>query len=393
MKTIDLVIIGSGPAGISTALHLLQHDAGWAERLVVIEKARHPRPKLCGGAVTRLGLNVLSGLGFPRDLPLPKAWVEQVRFVYRGRTIHVRGRPQLQVFHRAELDAYMAGQACRRGVNLRQDETVKRLAFDKDGVTVETSRGILRARAVVGGDGSKGISRRYVTGNRQPAHVARLLESLVPVAPDMAIFRQGYAEFNFTPAEDDLQGYAWDFPAFVGGRPHSNRGVYDARLSRARRRADLPAILETWLAGRGQPDERRGFAGHPIHWFSPRGPFARPRLLLAGDAAGAEPLFGEGIAPALVYGRLAAEAVQDAFSRGDFAFRDYPRRILTSELGQYLLARWLVAQAGYRLSDQRWFMEMMWFLGKLANAVIGPPPPLEKAERSEIQAALESCRE
>ncbi len=32
MRDIDLIIIGSGPAGISTALHLLQQDPGWADR-------------------------------------------------------------------------------------------------------------------------------------------------------------------------------------------------------------------------------------------------------------------------------------------------------------------------------------------------------------------------
>src|SRR3990172_10247355 len=136
MKTIDLLIVGSGPAGVSTALHLLQQDPGWAERLIVIEKARNPRGKLCGGGVTRLGLKVLSGLGLSQTLPLPMAWVEDVRFVYRGRTIHVRGQPQVQIFYRAELDAYLANQACRRGVTIRQEETVAGLAFDNNGVTV-----------------------------------------------------------------------------------------------------------------------------------------------------------------------------------------------------------------------------------------------------------------
>ncbi|MCB0028624.1 MAG: hypothetical protein KDE28_11995, partial [Anaerolineales bacterium] len=63
VETIDVAIVGSGPAGISTALHLVQRDPAWAGRMVVIDKAVHPRDKLCGGGVTHLGQNVLARLG------------------------------------------------------------------------------------------------------------------------------------------------------------------------------------------------------------------------------------------------------------------------------------------------------------------------------------------
>ncbi|MFW6097498.1 MAG: FAD-dependent monooxygenase, partial [Chloroflexota bacterium] len=49
---VDVLIVGSGPSGMSTALHLVQADAGWAERILVVDKAVHPREKLCGGGVT-----------------------------------------------------------------------------------------------------------------------------------------------------------------------------------------------------------------------------------------------------------------------------------------------------------------------------------------------------
>ena len=52
-EEVDVVIVGGGPAGVSTALHLLQLDPGWAGRMVVLEKAAHPREKLCGGGMGR----------------------------------------------------------------------------------------------------------------------------------------------------------------------------------------------------------------------------------------------------------------------------------------------------------------------------------------------------
>jgi flavin-dependent dehydrogenase len=100
-----------------------------------------------------------------------------------------------------------------------------------------------------------------------------------------------------------------------------------------------------------------------MHWFSPRNRLAWPRLLLVGDAAGSDPLFGEGIAPALGYGQVAAQALQTAFTSGDFSFRDYRRQVLTSEVGHYLWLRWAAAEGCYRYSGQSWFMHLVWTIG------------------------------
>jgi len=47
----DLLIIGAGPAGLSTALHLARQAPQLIPRILVLEKARHPRPKLCAGGL------------------------------------------------------------------------------------------------------------------------------------------------------------------------------------------------------------------------------------------------------------------------------------------------------------------------------------------------------
>jgi flavin-dependent dehydrogenase len=53
----DVVIVGSGPAGVSTWLHLHRFEPQLAARTLVLEKAQHPRPKLCGGGVMRIPLS------------------------------------------------------------------------------------------------------------------------------------------------------------------------------------------------------------------------------------------------------------------------------------------------------------------------------------------------
>jgi len=373
MQSVDLVIIGAGPAGVSTALHLLQLDPGWSGRLLLLEKATHPRHKLCGGGVTRLGLERLAELGFDLPLPLPQARVDDIRLKYASRVIHVRGQPQFVVFHRPEFDAYLADQARRRGALIRENEAVMGLSVVEGGVVVETTQATYRAQAVVGADGARGISRRIMNSGKQPTRVARLLEVVQPAPETAEHFSQRYALFDFSPVHKQLQGYFWDFPACINGEAHFNRGVYDARFAARRARARLPELLHQGLRSRGKDPQEVKLEGHPIHWFSPRSIFSKPRLLLVGDAAGADPLFGEGIAPALEYGRVAAESLQTAFAAGDFSFRDYRSRLLRSHIGHYLLLRWFVAWWSYRLSGSAWFMHTLWSFGK-ALAASAPRP-------------------
>ncbi len=363
MENTDLVIIGAGPAGISTALHLLQADPGWRSRLVVLEKESHPRHKLCGGGVTRFGLDILRALSLPDPLPIPQVAVDDARLVYRHRTVHVRGAPEFVVFHRAELDAYLAEEARRRGVQILENTPVQEISSTPDGVLVKTESTSFQARAVVGADGSKGLTRRTVGRSSARRRVARLLEVLHPADLSAPPFQNRSAIFDFTPVGDSLQGYAWEFPSKVGGQPNYNRGVFDARIARSRPKAKLPAVLGKSLQDWGADPEEGKLQGHPIHWFSPRGTFASENMVLVGDAAGVDPLFGEGIGPALGYGQVAARAIRDGFARQDFGFRDYRRRVLTAEVGRYLLLRWAIAWWGYRLSGFPGFMHLVWTLG------------------------------
>jgi flavin-dependent dehydrogenase len=99
--------------------------------------------------------------------------------------------------------------------------------------------------------------------------------------------------------------------------------------------------------------------GHPIRWFSPEVEISVPRVLLVGDAAGADPIFGEGISIALGYGAVAADEIRESLRRREYSFSRYRQRVIRSALGQTLIARWVIASIIYPLK-WRWFQILLW---------------------------------
>jgi flavin-dependent dehydrogenase len=353
---------------MSTALHLLHSDPAWAGRIVVVDKAVHPREKLCGGGITRLGADVLAGLGL--SFATPHVPVREVRLVFQELAYAVTDDPVFRVVRRDEFDHWLVQQGQARGLVVRQDEAVQALLPGPDFVAVTTDRATFRARTVVAADGSRSTVRQKLKwpGGGQ---LARLLEVLTPESEaGLPAFRDGLAVFDFSPMGQGLQGYYWDFPSLIKGQPVMNRGVFDSRVRPERPRSSLKATLAEALARRQRNLEDYSLKGHPIYWFDRRNPLARPRILLAGDAAGADPLLGEGISFALAYGQVAAASLAEAFARQDFAFASYHRRVLTHPILGQLRWRRRLAWAAYFIQYPRllrWFWRgLPWYIRLLA---------------------------
>ncbi len=340
----DILIIGSGPSGISTALHLVHADPSWAERILLVDKAVHPREKVCGGGVTLPGEAILSDLGLAFEPP--HAHVRELRMVYRGRAYAIYGDPVFRIVRRDEFDHWLLRKARERGVRVRQGEAVSEIRLERSHVEAVTENGVIRARVLVGADGSHSMVRRK-TKLHNPARMARTLEA---VTPEKSFDSQhGAAVFDVGPREAGLQGYYWDFPSIINNRPFMNRGVYDSRIHPDHPRASLKPAFRRSLMERKRRLEECTLKSGSIYLFNKQGPFARPRVLLAGDAAGVDPFVGEGISFALGYGRVAASAILDAFNGRDFSFSDYRERILADPLLSQLPHRVLLARFYYKL--------------------------------------------
>jgi flavin-dependent dehydrogenase len=344
----EVIIVGSGPAGSAVALGLAAGDPAAAARTVLLEKAHHPRDKTCAGGVIPKAVHLLGRLGVTLDVP--RVTVDQAGVAVPGARVTVDEPGLCHVVRRREFDARLAWAARDRGVALREGEHVTHVARDGGGVRVETATRTYWAPVVVGADGSGSLVRRAVVPGAAGV-VGRALMCDVPVA---ATRWDGWEarryEFDFTPCPDGVRGYRWTFPCVIDGVPHANVGVYalpptDGTRLKGELRAELGRIG-------GASTEWKAF---PIRTYAAGSALASPHALLVGDAAGVDPLMGEGISFALEHGLLAAGAILDARARADWSFGGYARAVAHGPIGRKLRRLGLGARLFYGRSQRLWF--------------------------------------
>lgn len=355
MDRYAVIIVGAGPAGTATALNLLRTDASLRGRILLLDKAIHPRDKICAGGLIPHTLECLRALEVP--LGVPHVRVDRTRVqVPPGRTLNHEEDGVCVVIRRNEFDYLLLQAAEQRGADVRQGEKVMRLVREPDAVRVVTNRTSYLARVVVGADGSGSRVRRQLVGPT-PKTIGKALMCDVPVAEtDWDGFARRRYDFDFRAVRHGLRGYMWAFPCLIEGTPHVNLGIYSqgvgspsnsALHDRLRR-----AVARLCPAGAATSRRLRAF---PICWYDATRPLAARRVVLVGDAAGAEPLMGEGISFAFEYGAFAAAAVHDALRSRDFSFGSYTRALAQAGLGKKLARLSLAAGLFYGPTSCVWF--------------------------------------
>jgi menaquinone-9 beta-reductase len=327
----DVLIAGGGPAGLSTALFLLHARPDLRGRVVVLEKARYPREKPCAGAIGGRADRLFAAIGVTVDVPSVTVGAMSVA-TSRGHAGHAV--PDIgRVVRRLEYDHRLAQIAAERGAVIVEGARVERVDVSGGGVELATAQGAFRGQVLVGADGVGSVVRRTLglPFGRYRAQVIEIDTERVDGDPDRRTL-------HFDLSDPSLTGYFWDFPTVVDGRELYCRGVYEvAGIEGAPSGGEADTPIEKRFAARL---ERQGLrlADYPQKRFGERGfelhtPFAAPRVLLVGEAAGIDPITGEGIAQAIEYGHAAATYLAPRLGSGDLRFEDWGRHLRGSRIG------------------------------------------------------------
>ena len=298
MSRFDVIVVGAGPAGSTTAYRLARAGA----RVCLLDRARFPRDKPCGGGLT---LRAVRQLPFSVE-PVVEDVVDRLEFGlgYRRRFCKRSAGPLVLMTQRRRLDAFLAERGADAGADFRDGAKVT--GVDPAGtVTVDGER--LRADVVVGADGANGTTARSL-GLPPHEHGVALEGNVGHEHVDAARFRgRMVVEVGVVPG-----GYAWVFPK----ADHVNVGVGGWQSEGPRLRERLRDLCRAYGVGE---DNVRDLRGHRLPML---GSIRRPvagRVALVGDAAGlVDPLSGDGMYEAFVSGRLASEAALE-FLAGDAA--------------------------------------------------------------------------
>jgi menaquinone-9 beta-reductase len=314
----DIVVVGGGPAGATTAIALAQAAPALASRVVLLERDRYPRDKPCAGALGGRGDAILRALGVAADVP--SVAIHGISFRGRaGEAVAVPGSIG-RVVRRVEFDHALARAAASRGVLVRDGVRISGVRVEGDLATepgergrgwavVETSEGPVRACVVVGCDGVGSVVRKSL-GLGAGSFRAQVIE--VDTEPTPGDRDRGLIHFD--ASDPRITGYAWDFPTVVDGRALVSRGVYHLRINvpeaggspgtRARG-PDVAALLDERLLAIGVDPAGRETRRYAERGFEPASRIARGPVMLVGEAVGIDPATGEGIAQAVEYGALA----------------------------------------------------------------------------------------
>ncbi|MEO7218502.1 MAG: NAD(P)/FAD-dependent oxidoreductase [Gemmatimonadaceae bacterium] len=328
-RSAQVIVVGAGPAGSSTAWHLAKLGAD----VVLLDRGAFPRDKVCAEYLSPQASRILASMGAmeaidasgpahltgmrvraPNGCELTGNFVAQHGFsAFRDRGIALR---------RSILDAILVERAQLAGARLveqaRVTDVVRSASGAVCGVSVMDRDGARRemvAPLVIGADGLRSVVGRRLGLTR----VSRIPHRMAFVAHYQNVV--GITDIGEMHVERD--GYVGI--ADVGGGITNVALVIPARAARHAGR-DANAMLEEWIAGHPHLAERFSGANRvePVRATGPFGSSTRRAwargAALVGDAAEFfDPFTGEGVYSALRGGEMLAPfAAEAAFAnRGD----------------------------------------------------------------------------
>jgi geranylgeranyl reductase family protein len=356
----DVIVVGAGPGGSTTAYHLAQHGL----RVLLLEKTEFPREKVCGDGLTPRAVKQLIKLGV--DTSPEAGWLRNkgLRVIGGGVRLELDW-PELASFPnyglvrtRLDFDDLLAKQAVKAGAVLRTGVNVTAPVLDGTGRSIgvraecgpDKAPAEFHAPLVVAADGVSGrfpLAMGLAKREDRPIGVAVRRYYRSPAKHDDN-YLESWLELRSKEGGDNLlPGYGWIF-GMGDGRVNVGLGVLNS--SSAFGKTNYRRLLTDWLANTpqdwGMTDETNAdgpILGAALPMGFNRVPHYTNGVLLVGDSGGmVNPFNGEGIAYAMEAGELAAEIAVQALARPAGADREralahYPAELKARYGGYYRL--------------------------------------------------------
>ena len=301
--TVDVAVIGAGPAGTSCGIELAKN----AISSLIVEKRTFPRDKTCGGLMTKKTYDLLTSLvggesALPPDLFCDVS--DEIALYYRNeRLTFSRVSIPYRSVRRLRYDAFLAERYKEAGGTLLEGRVCASVDPDSHTLTLDDGDTV-RFRRLVAADGAFSPTAKAL--GYEPPQLGFCVETHVP-KPGRE--DDGVLHIHFGVPEN---GYAWRFPS--GGELCVGLGgLYDKEIR-------YDEILMRFLEENGLEADRSRIKGA----FIPFGVAIDQRrgnddVVLVGDAAGyIDPLTGEGLYFSLASGTAAARAAAKSASGGSF---------------------------------------------------------------------------
>jgi geranylgeranyl reductase family protein len=283
----DLIIAGAGPAGSACAITAARAGA----MVLLLEKDRFPRHKVCGEFVSPESLRLLEWLlGAQPFASRPS--IGFARIFSSRKTVSIPISPAAQSISRFDLDAELAQAARAAGAQI-QEEMVVQSVEEGPVFNVRTAAKTFTARAVVNASGRWSKLTQVPAaknGDKWIGLKAHFTENAPSQSVDLYFFRGGYC--GVQPVGPDTVNACTMVRA---SEAKSLEEVFSKHAELQRRSKEwkqlFPTITTSGLYFRKPQTEYRG-------------------MLMAGDAAGfIDPFAGDGISLALHGGALAARSL------------------------------------------------------------------------------------